>query len=115
VRDPDDDLEPVPLAPGAEETPAPETAPATGAGTPVAVRDRFLVGLAVVVGLALIALAVQLRAIAADTEQDAVCSKALVAVVSSNLRGGADERARIERELQACLGPDATLPGGQEG
>jgi hypothetical protein len=119
VRRPaDDDLEPIPLAdtpPSAPPAP-PDDAPSRAAAErPTVVRDRFLLALAVVVAVALIALAVQLRAIARDTAHDADCSEALVAIVSSPSRTGADLRARIEAQLQACLGPDATLPGGSVG
>jgi hypothetical protein len=117
VRNADDDLEPIPLSDGpplapdtsADGAPAARTsAPATH---PTAVRDRFLVALAVVVAIAIVALAVQLRSIARDTAHDADCSEALVAIVSSPSRTGSELRQRIESQLRSCLGPDATLPG----
>jgi hypothetical protein len=104
----DDDLEPIPLTTTTAPAPTPEPDPATPR-TP-AVRDRFLVALAIVVALAMIMLAVQLRSIARDVGHEAECSEALVAIVSS---GGPSETERdaIEAKVRACLGPDATLPG----
>jgi hypothetical protein len=105
----DDDLEPIPLP--TTTTPPPPTADRhpTTPPTPV-VRDRFLVALAIVVALAMIALAVQLRSIARDVGHEAECSEALVAIVSSGGPNG-DERDAIEAQVRACLGPDVTLPG----
>lgn len=113
MRSADDDLEPIPLSDGPPLEPATAPAEATPSATrhPTAVRDRFLVALAVVVAVALVALAVQLRAIARDSAHDADCSEALVAIVSSPSRTGSDLRERIETQLKSCLGPDATLPG----
>lgn len=99
-----DDLEPIPLPSGA--------APATPEKPPVAVRDRFLLALAIVVAIGVVALAVQLRAIARDTAHDAECSEALVAMVSaSGPASVGEERDRLEAQLRSCLGPDATIPG----
>jgi hypothetical protein len=121
VRNADDDLEPIPLSdrpplapsPAAGDAAAPTTTSASSspAGHPTAVRDRFLVALAVVAAIAIVALAVQLRSIARDTAHDADCSEALVAIVSSPTRTSSDARQRIESQLKSCLGPDATLPG----
>jgi hypothetical protein len=117
VRNADDDLEPIPLSDGpplAPPPPADDAAEATSSSSPshpTAVRDRFLVALAVVAAIAIVALAVQLRSIARDTAHDADCSEALVAIVSSPSRTGSDLRQRIESQLKSCLGPDATLPG----
>jgi hypothetical protein len=117
VRNADDDLEPIPLSDGpplAPPPPADDAAEATASSSPshpTAVRDRFLVALAVVAAIAIVALAVQLRSIARDTAHDADCSEALVAIVSSPSRTGSDLRQRIESQLKSCLGPDATLPG----
>jgi hypothetical protein len=120
VRNADDDLEPIPLSDGPPLTPPPAADRSTDAtavtdgppaGHPTAVRDRFLVALAVVVAIAIVTLAVQLRSIARDTAHDADCSEALVAIVSSPSRTGTDLRQRIESQLKSCLGPDATLPG----
>jgi hypothetical protein len=120
VRNADDDLEPIPLSDGPPLAPrpsagatgtadaAPETSPP---GHPTAVGERFLVALAVVSAIAIVALAVQRRSIARDTAHDADCSEALVAIVSSPSRTGSDLRQRIESQLKSCLGPDATLPG----
>ena len=100
----DDDLEPIPLSPGAP--------PAEKVARAVAVRDRFLLALAIVVAVAIVALAVQLRAIARDTAHEADCSEALVAMVSaSGPASVGEQRERIEAQLRSCLGPDVTLPG----
>jgi 7-cyano-7-deazaguanine synthase in queuosine biosynthesis len=117
VRNADDDLEPIPLSDGpplAPPPPADDAAEATSSSSPshpTAVRNRFLVALAVVAAIAIVAPAVQLRSIARDTAHDADCSEALVAIVSSPSRTGSDLRQRIESQLKSCLGPDATLPG----
>ena len=120
MRSADDDLEPIPLSGGPPLAPTPPAADAADATSssssasashPTVVRDRFLVALAVVAAIAIVALAVQLRSIARDTAHDADCSEALVAIVSSPTRTGSDARQRIEAQLKSCLGPDATLPG----
>jgi hypothetical protein len=98
----DDDLEPLPLTTSTPATPAPASTPA--------VRDRFLVALAVVVALAIVAFAVQVRSIARDAAHEAECSEALVAIVSSGGAGNDDARAELEAKVRECLGPDATLP-----
>ena len=102
-----DDLEPIPL-PG--QRPAPVAGAETKAATAV-VRDRFLVALAVVAAVAIVLLAVQLRSITRDTEREAECSEALVAIVASSGPGSAENRDALRARLQACLGPGATLPG----